>query len=96
MTVALIGYASVFMRYSMAVTPKNYLLFACHFVNFNAQATQGYRYINYWHMGGKEAQEKTKGVQEGGKELLARAEKGIDGVVKEGEKAVEKVEKKLS
>ena len=34
MTGALIIYSTVFMRYSMAVTPKNYLLFGCHFVNW--------------------------------------------------------------
>ena len=48
MTAALTVYAATFMRYSLAVTPKNYLLFACHFVNFNAQVTQGYRYTKYW------------------------------------------------
>ncbi|GAB7359395.1 hypothetical protein MBLNU230_g6044t2 [Neophaeotheca triangularis] len=47
MTAALLGYSSVFMRYSMAVTPKNYLLFGCHIVNFTAQMTQGYRYVNH-------------------------------------------------
>lgn len=54
MTCALIGYSSIFMRYALAVTPKNYLLFGCHVVNFSAQTTQAYRYINYWHMGGRE------------------------------------------
>ena len=48
MTAALTLYSATFMRYSMAVTPKNYLLFACHFVNSGAQATQGYRYLQYW------------------------------------------------
>lgn len=48
MTGALIVYAATFMRYSLAVTPKNYLLFACHLTNFGAQTTQGYRYLNYW------------------------------------------------
>jgi hypothetical protein len=48
MTAALVLYSAVFMRYSMAVTPKNYLLFGCHFVNECAQLAQGYRYINYW------------------------------------------------
>ena len=37
MTGALIIYSTVFMRYSMAVTPKNYLLFGCHFVNWFSQ-----------------------------------------------------------
>lgn len=48
MTLALCGYSATFMRYAMAVTPVNYLLFGCHFVNFGAQATQAYRYLNYW------------------------------------------------
>lgn len=48
MTAALFVYAGTFMRYSLAITPKNYLLFACHLTNFGAQATQGYRYLNYW------------------------------------------------
>ena len=48
MTVALVGYSATFMRYAMAVTPRNWLLFGCHVVNFSAQATQLYRYTNYW------------------------------------------------
>ena len=48
MTAALTVYSGTFMRYSLAVTPKNYLLFACHFINFNSQLFQGYRYLNYW------------------------------------------------
>ncbi|TLD29103.1 hypothetical protein PspLS_03436 [Pyricularia sp. CBS 133598] len=54
MTGSLIIYAGTFMRYSLAVTPKNYLLFACHFVNAGAQLTQGYRYVNWNYWGGKE------------------------------------------
>lgn len=54
MTGALTIYAFTFMRYSLAVTPKNYLLFACHFTNAGAQLTQGYRYIDYHYWGGKE------------------------------------------
>ncbi|KPM41777.1 hypothetical protein AK830_g4788 [Neonectria ditissima] len=54
MTGALIIYAGTFMRYSLAVQPRNYLLFACHFVNEGAQLTQGYRYLNYHYWGGKE------------------------------------------
>lgn len=60
MTLALSGYSAVFMRYSMAVTPKNYLLFGCHIVNFSAQCTQGYRFVNYWYRGGREAALKEK------------------------------------
>ena len=48
MTGALTVYSATFMRYSLAVTPKNYLLFACHFINFNSQVTQGYRFQRYW------------------------------------------------
>jgi mitochondrial pyruvate carrier 1 len=36
------------------VQPRNYLLFACHITNATAQLTQGYRFVNYWHGGGKE------------------------------------------
>jgi mitochondrial pyruvate carrier 1 len=54
MTAALIVYAATFMRYSLAVTPKNYLLFSCHLINFGAQSTQGYRFLNWHYWGGKE------------------------------------------
>jgi hypothetical protein len=36
------------------VDPRNYLLFACHATNTTTQLTQGYRFVNYWHRGGKE------------------------------------------
>ena len=45
MTGSLILYSLVFMRYSMAVTPQNYLLFGCHFVNEVAQLAQGFRWV---------------------------------------------------
>lgn len=48
MTAALSLYSGTFMRYALAVTPKNYLLFGCHVVNFGAQLTQGWRYVHYW------------------------------------------------
>lgn len=48
MTGCLTIYSATFMRYAMAVTPQNYLLFACHFINFNAQLMQGYRWTQYW------------------------------------------------
>lgn len=54
MTGALTVYAFTFMRYSLAVTPRNYLLFACHFTNAGAQLTQGYRYLDYHYWGGKQ------------------------------------------
>ena len=47
MTAALVVYSAVFMRYSLAVTPQNYLLFGCHVVNEIAQIGQGARFINY-------------------------------------------------
>ncbi|KAL6924711.1 hypothetical protein ACHAPO_005513 [Fusarium lateritium] len=84
MTGALIIYAGTFMRYSLAVTPKNYLLFACHFVNAGAQLTQGYRYLNYHYWGGKENMPKEQLVQ------AAEAAKG------KVEKATEKVQNAVS
>ncbi|KAK3393487.1 UPF0041 domain-containing protein, partial [Podospora didyma] len=54
MTLALCIYSATFMRYSLAVQPKNYLLFACHLINEGAQLTQGYRFLNYHNWGGKE------------------------------------------
>lgn len=47
MTLALTLYSAVFMRYSMAISPKNYLLLGCHIVNEAAQLGQGFRYIDY-------------------------------------------------
>ncbi|MCJ1240613.1 hypothetical protein MMC14_008617 [Varicellaria rhodocarpa] len=72
MTTALTFYSGTFMRYSMAVTPKNYLLFACHVINFGSQITQGYRYVQYWHYGGR------------AKSLEAKAKSGLDQVKSEG------------
>lgn len=62
MTGALTIYAFTFMRYSLAVTPKNYLLFACQTTNAGAQLIQGYRYVRYYHMGGKEKAEAESSV----------------------------------
>ena len=70
---ALSGYSAVFMRYALAVTPKNYLLFGCHIVNFSAQATQGYRFVNYWYMGGRD-----EAMQQKAKEGLEGAEKKVE------------------
>ncbi|KAI9880403.1 MAG: hypothetical protein M1830_003443 [Pleopsidium flavum] len=81
MTAALTLYSGTFMRYAFAVTPKNYLLFACHFVNFGAQLAQGYRYLNYWNYGGREksleaqAKAEMRDLKGDGKQLL---EKGKD------------------
>jgi hypothetical protein len=82
MTLVLCVYSATFMRYSMAVTPKNYLLFLCHFVNEGSQLTQGYRYLDYHHWGGKErsgvqgalamAKENAKVIEEKAKDAVAR------------------------
>jgi hypothetical protein len=69
MTGALCIYSATFMRYSMAVSPANYLLFACHFVNEGAQLAQGYRWMQYNKWGGREL------------ELKQTAESGIKGAV---------------
>ncbi|KAJ4301030.1 hypothetical protein N0V90_003120 [Kalmusia sp. IMI 367209] len=65
MTAALSMYSGTFMRYSLAVTPANYLLFGCHAINFTSQLVQGYRYVNYWNLGGRDAVVKAK--EAGGK-----------------------------
>lgn len=63
MTAALCIYSATFMRYSLAVTPANYLLFGCHFVNEVSQLTQGYRYLSWHNWGGKEEALKKKGAE---------------------------------
>ncbi|KAK0731051.1 hypothetical protein B0H67DRAFT_563640 [Lasiosphaeris hirsuta] len=76
MTFALSIYSATFMRYSLAVSPKNYLLFACHFINEGAQLTQGYRYLDWHHWGGREKAGLTGAVEAGketAKEVVAKA-----------------------
>jgi len=73
MTGALCIYSATFMRYSLAVTPKNYLLFLCHFVNEGAQLTQGYRWMQYHKWGGKEEMLKEK-AENGVKGAVAKVE----------------------
>lgn len=63
MTAALCVYSATFMRYSLAVSPANYLLFGCHLVNEAAQLTQGYRYLSWHNWGGKEEALKNKGAE---------------------------------
>ena len=66
MTAALIIYSMTFMRYSLAVSPKNYLLFGCHFINECSQLNQGYRYLQWHHWGGKKkaaAAEESEGAK---------------------------------
>ena len=93
MTLALIGYSGTFMRYALAVTPKNYLLFGCHIVNFSAQSTQAYRYLNYHYMGGRETALQAK-AKEGlasvtGGSDFDKAAANVEGSVKEGVAVVE-------
>lgn len=78
MTGALVIYSATFMRYAWMVTPRNYLLFACHVINETAQLGQGYRYMNYWHWGGRE--KKLAGVPDGG----AKAESSVQLAVTTG------------
>ncbi|RIA94572.1 brain protein 44-like protein 2-like protein [Glomus cerebriforme] len=54
MTTAMLIYSATFMRFAVKVKPANSLLFACHFTNECAQLLQGYRYLDYYHFGGKE------------------------------------------
>ncbi|KAK4200191.1 hypothetical protein QBC40DRAFT_136979, partial [Triangularia verruculosa] len=63
MTGALCVYSATFMRFSLAVTPANYLLFACHAVNEAAQLTQGYRYLQWHKWGGKQEFEKQQALE---------------------------------
>ncbi|KAF6841428.1 upf0041 domain-containing protein [Colletotrichum plurivorum] len=76
MTGALCIYSATFMRYALAVQPKNYLLFLCHFVNEGAQLTQGYRYLQYHNWGGKEALE-AKRAAEGVKDAVENKVKDV-------------------
>lgn len=96
MSVALLGYSGVFMRYAMAVTPANYLLFGCHFVNFGAQLTQTYRYLDYWNFGGREKILASKVNLEGsklGKEAEGLVNQAKDAVSQAGEKVQEGINK---
>ena len=75
MTGALSLYSATFMRYALAVSPANYLLFGCHAINFSSQLVQGYRYMNYHKWGGKDAMIKAK-------EAAAQAEGKVADAVK--------------
>ncbi|KAL7909287.1 hypothetical protein GGI35DRAFT_376318 [Trichoderma velutinum] len=65
MTAALCVYSATFMRYALAVSPRNYLLFGCHVVNEAAQLTQGYRYLSWHNWGGKEKAALQAGAEAG-------------------------------
>ncbi|TAQ88388.1 hypothetical protein B7494_g3257 [Chlorociboria aeruginascens] len=87
MTGALTIYSATFMRYSLAISPKNYLLFLCHFVNEGSQLTQGYRWMQYHKWGGREeelrlkAKESVKSSAESVEQGLDRVKEKVEGVV---------------
>ncbi|KAJ3101249.1 pyruvate transporter mpc1 [Phlyctochytrium planicorne] len=54
MTAVLCVYSALFMKFAIDVQPRNYLLFACHAANEGAQLVQGYRFVNWHYMGGKD------------------------------------------
>ncbi|PWN21121.1 UPF0041-domain-containing protein [Microstroma glucosiphilum] len=60
MTTALACYSTVFSWFAWRVTPRNYLLMACHMTNASAQLVQGGRFVNYHYMGGKDKRIETK------------------------------------
>lgn len=47
MTATLVAYSSLFMRFAWKVSPRNYLLFACHMFNVGVQMTQLGRRLAY-------------------------------------------------
>ncbi|KAG7292705.1 pyruvate transporter mpc1 [Staphylotrichum longicolle] len=81
MTFALCVYSATFMRYALAVTPVNYLLFGCHVVNEGAQLTQGYRYLQWTQWGGKE-KAALAAAAEAGKEKVEEVKAKVEEVVK--------------
>lgn len=87
MTGALTIYSVTFMRYALAVSPKNYLLFACHLVNSGAQLTQAYRWMQFNKWGGKEEMLKQK-AESGLKGVVGKVESGAEKVVETAKKAV--------
>lgn len=80
MTAALVIYSATFMRYSLAVTPANYLLFGCHFINECSQLTQGYRYLNWFHWGGREEamRKKAEGISGDAKTQAAKIDATVE------------------
>ena len=89
MTGALTIYSATFMRYALAVQPKNYLLFLCHFVNEGAQLTQGYRFMQYHKWGGKEEMLKQK-AESGVKGAGGKVESEVGKAVEKAKEAVGK------
>ncbi|PQE04381.1 putative FMP37 Found in Mitochondrial Proteome protein [Rutstroemia sp. NJR-2017a BVV2] len=77
------------MRYALAVQPKNYLLFLCHFVNEGVQLTQGYRYLQDYKMGGKEDALKQQ-VESGVKSAVGKVESEVGKAVEKAKDVVGK------
>ena len=90
MTGALTIYSATFMRYALAVTPANYLLFACHFINEGSQLTQAYRYYNWHHAGGRE-----KAIASG-ELVLDKVKEGAEKAKESVKEGVQKVEAAVS
>lgn len=65
------------MRYALAVTPKNYLLFGCHFINFNSQLIQGYRWYDYWYGTSKPKWEKIRAEAKAKADEAAESAEGL-------------------
>jgi hypothetical protein len=96
-TPALAGYSAVFMRYSLAVTPKNPLLFACHFINFGSQITQGYRWYDYNYLGGKAKWDDVRATaKKEGNDLADQAQGVAQQAKGKVEDVAKEVQKKLS
>jgi len=91
MTAALSCYSAVFMRYAFAVTPRNYLLFACHAINFSSQVTQGYRWTQYWQLGGREQRLASEANMAGNKMV-----DGAEGLVNQAKDGISQAGEKLS
>jgi hypothetical protein len=81
MTAALIVYSATFMRYATAVTPWNPLLFAVHFVNEGAQLTQGYRWLQYHHLGGREGLAKAENAAKANVADAGEVKRSVQGLV---------------
>ena len=60
MTTALGAYSICFMRFAWMVKPRNYLLFACHAVNFSLQSVQAGRFITHQMEENQSPKEETK------------------------------------
>lgn len=92
-TAALTLYSGTFMRYAMAVTPKNYLLFACHFINFNSQLVQGYRWYDFNYQGGKA---KWDNIKKEADRQAGEVEGKAEGIVNQVKDKAQEVKKSVS